>query len=50
MTVTDSTAGPVLPGQWYNIPVITTGGGFTRTATISLLIGGTRTYLPVIRK
>ncbi len=50
LTVADSAAGPVLPGQWYNIPVIATGGGFTRTTSISLLIGGTRTYLPVIQK
>lgn len=50
LTVADIAAGPVLPGQWYHVPVIATGGGFTRTATISLLIGGTRTYLPVIQK
>jgi hypothetical protein len=50
LTVTDSTPGSPVPGQWYSIPIVATGGGFTRTATVSLLVGGTRTYLPVIQK
>ncbi|MCK6627855.1 MAG: VCBS repeat-containing protein [Anaerolineae bacterium] len=50
LTVADSSPGSPVPGQWYNIPIVATGGGFTRTATISLLVGGTRTYLPLIQK
>jgi hypothetical protein len=43
-------AGPLLPGLWYSIPVTGAGGNVTRTTTISLLVGGARTYLPVILK
>jgi hypothetical protein len=50
LTVTDSSPGAPVPGQWYNIPIVATGGGITRTLTVSLLVGGTRTYLPVVRK
>jgi hypothetical protein len=51
LTLTDThPAGPLLPGLWYNIPLVATGGGFTRTATLTLLVGGDRVYLPVILK
>jgi hypothetical protein len=50
LTVTDLISGPPLPGQWYSIPIQATGGGITRTTTINLLIGGTRTHLPIILK
>jgi hypothetical protein len=35
---------------WHNLLVTAAGGGFTRTAAVGLLVGGTRTYLPVILK
>jgi hypothetical protein len=53
MTVTDQhmpMPDPLIPGEWYNIPVVVSGGGFTRTATVNLLVGGAKTYLPLIRK
>ncbi len=50
LNITDNVPGPSLPGQWYNFPVIATGGGITRTTTVGLLIGGTRTHLPLILK
>lgn len=50
LTVTDLISGQPLPGQWYSIPIQATGGGITRTTTINLLIGGTRSYLPIILK
>jgi hypothetical protein len=49
LTLTDQ-HGPGFPGQWYTVPVIATGGGITRTTTVRLLVGGTRTYLPVVLK
>jgi len=51
LTLTDThPAGLLLPGLWYTVPVTATGGGLTQTATVSLLVGGTRSYLPVILK
>lgn len=51
LTLTDThPTGPLLPGLWYTVPVTATGGGLTRTATVNLLVGGTRSYLPVILK
>jgi len=42
--------GPLLPGLWYTVPVTAIGGSITRTTTVNLLVGGTRSYLPVILK
>ncbi len=41
-----------LTGQntWHTIPITSTGGGFTRTASVRLLVGGARVYLPVVYK
>jgi len=51
LTVTDCHTGTMLlPGLWYTIPTTATGGGFTQTANISLMIGGTRVYLPLIMR
>jgi hypothetical protein len=47
LTVThDGTAGT----QIYTLTITGTGGGFIRTAQVELLVGGTRVYLPVLRK
>jgi hypothetical protein len=50
MTVTDQNIPPLTSGLWYSIPIVATGGGFTRTATVNLLVGGAEIYLPMIRK
>jgi hypothetical protein len=51
LTLTDThPAGLLLPGLWYSVPITAAGGGLTQTATVGLLVGGTRTYLPVILK
>lgn len=50
LTVTDSHVGSLLPGAWYTIPISASDGGITRTTKVSLLVGGTRTYLPLILK
>lgn len=42
--------GQLIPGAWYAIPATASGGGFTRTITVNLLVGGTRTYLPLVLK
>jgi hypothetical protein len=51
LTVTDiHPAGQQRPGQFYTIPLIATDGTLTQTISVSLLVGGTQTYLPVILK
>jgi hypothetical protein len=48
LAVTDTHTGTLLPGLWYTIPITGTGGGVTRTVSVSLLIGGAHVYLPVV--
>jgi hypothetical protein len=48
LTITDTHTGPLLPGVWYTIPITATGGGVTQTTDVQLLVGGTRTYLPIV--
>jgi hypothetical protein len=51
LTITDLHApGPLVPGAFYSLPIVASGGGITRTTTVNLLVGGTQTYLPLIRK
>ncbi|MBI1881494.1 MAG: hypothetical protein HYR94_25215, partial [Chloroflexi bacterium] len=51
LTLTDThIISPLIPGVWHNLLVTAVGGGFTRAATVSLLVGGTRAYLPLILK
>lgn len=51
LTLTDLHApGPLIPGQFYSLPIVATGGGVTRTITVSLLVGGNKTYLPTVLK
>ena len=49
LTVVDHHDGPtLLPGLWYTLPITGTGGGFTSTTRVDLLVGGARSYLPLI--
>ncbi|MCX7669533.1 MAG: hypothetical protein N2439_05615, partial [Anaerolineae bacterium] len=48
LTITDTHAGPLLPGVWYTIPITATGGGVTQTASVRLLVGGAWVYLPLV--
>jgi hypothetical protein len=50
LILTDTHLSEPLPGLWHTLLITATGGGFTRTTSISLLVGATRTYLPVILK
>jgi len=51
LTLTDLHAsGSLTSGLFYSVPITATGGGFTRTARIGLLVGGARLYLPIILK
>ncbi|MDY7075399.1 MAG: right-handed parallel beta-helix repeat-containing protein [Chloroflexota bacterium] len=38
----------LLPGLWYTVPITGTGGGFTHTTNVGLLVGGARLYLPLV--
>ncbi len=49
LTVTDGHTGTtLLPGLWYTVPITGVGGGFTQTASVELLVGGARVYLPLM--
>jgi hypothetical protein len=50
LIITDTLGGPAPPGRFYTFPITAAGGGFTRTTSVDLLVGGTRTYLPLIIK
>jgi hypothetical protein len=50
LTITDSHTGPLMPGRWYSVPITGVGGGVTQTSSVGLVIGGSRTYLPVITR
>jgi hypothetical protein len=38
------------PGIWYSIEVSGSGGGFSSSANVGLLVGGDKLYLPVLNK
>jgi len=40
----------LLPGLFFNIPITATGNGVPKTTDVSLLVGGARTWMPVIFK
>ena len=51
LTVTDTyTSSTLLPGLWHTVSITATGGGVTQTIAASLLVGGTRVYLPLTTK
>jgi len=51
LTVTDThPTGPLLPGLFYTIPLTASDGSTSRETGVSLLVGGARTYLPVVLK
>lgn len=51
LTVTDThPIGSLFPGAYYRFPITAAGGGLTHTASIDLLVGGWRVYLPIILK
>jgi hypothetical protein len=50
LTVTDGHSGPLVPGLWYSLPITGSGGGFTQTISVRLLVGGGRVYLPLVLK
>ena len=47
-TLTIADTGSALPNRWYTVPITATGGGFTQTASVKLLVGGSRVYLPIV--
>ncbi len=47
VTLTVAHDGSPANGVWYTLPITGAGGGFTRTASVRLLVGGARVYLPV---
>jgi hypothetical protein len=43
-------AGPLLPGAVYQVTLMDTSGPRTQQITLTLIVGGTRTYLPIVRR
>ncbi len=50
VTVTDQHTNTLGTGLIYAIPITATGGGFTQTLDLRLIVGGSRLYLPLVRK
>jgi hypothetical protein len=50
LMVTDTHSGTLLPGLGYLVPITATGDGVTQTASVRLLVGGARLYLPLVLK
>ncbi len=51
LTLTDThPIGVLQPGVYYSVPITATSSSVTRTASIGLLIGGWRVYLPIVLK
>ncbi len=44
------TATVLLPGLYFTVPLTATGNGVAKTTSVGLLVGGAKTYLPVIFK
>ncbi len=36
------------PGLWFSIPISSAGGGFDQTTVVTLLVGGSRVFLPLV--
>jgi hypothetical protein len=51
LTLTDQHGpGTLLPGAAYSLPVTATSGELSQTVTLRLIVGGTRTALPITRR
>lgn len=49
LTLTDThPVGPLRPGVWYSSTITASGGGNQQTATVRLLVGGDRVYIPLV--
>jgi hypothetical protein len=48
VTLTVAHGGSPVNRVWYTVPITGVGGGFTQTASVRLLVGGARVYLPVV--
>jgi hypothetical protein len=50
LTASDNTSVNTKQGTWYSFLITGTGAGFTNTAYLTLLAGGSHNYFPVIQK
>ncbi len=50
LTVTDTHAGSVAPGLWYDLAVSATDGLIVQTLDLGLLVDGTPLYAPLLRR
>ncbi len=50
LTVTSTHSPPLIPGLWYTLSITATGPSATETTSLSLLVGGSQVYLPLIER
>ena len=50
LLLTSTLSPPLMPGLYYSVPITATGGGVTKTVSVSVLVGGARLYLPVVTR
>jgi hypothetical protein len=50
LTLTSTHVAPLPTGLLYTIPVTATSGAITRSASVTLVVGGEQIYLPLIRR
>ncbi len=50
LTITDTHSAPLPGGLWFTIPISATSGELTQTASVTLLVGGWRICLPLVRQ
>jgi hypothetical protein len=48
LTITSTDSPPLQPGNFYSVPIIGAGGNITVTVNLGILVGGWKTYLPVV--
>ncbi len=48
LNASSSHVSPLMPGVWYTIPVTLTGPAVSEAVGLSLLVGGSRLFLPVV--
>jgi hypothetical protein len=50
LAITDTHTGPALPGWWVTLPITATSDTVTQATSVTLLVGGSRLYLPIVMK
>jgi hypothetical protein len=49
LTITSTHSIPQIPGIYYSVPIVASGGGITETLEIGILVGGWEVNLPLVK-